>query len=67
MGISFYGVGCKLGSEFEEKWEGMVCYGEGLMFNMKHEKNLAKNFDENRCKRKCEIYRIINALMVYIR
>ena len=56
-----------MGSEFEEKWEGMVCYGEGLMFNMKHEKNLAKNFDENRCKRKCEIYRIINALMVYIR
>ena len=38
MECDFYGVGCKLGSEFGENGIGEVSCREGLMFNMKHEK-----------------------------
>lgn len=32
-------MGCKLGSELEENRRDDMRYIEGLMFNMKHEKN----------------------------
>lgn len=36
--INFHGVGCILGSELRENVRKEMCFGKGLMFNMKHEK-----------------------------